>query len=98
MHADYLQKYSENKVSYYTYRKVMSDMYISFTKLGNEECDYCILHIQHVKSHNEAIAITGENVVEIVEGSNEDEKIHGTNINQTTGSKLSLLSFESASN
>ncbi|KAJ8932859.1 hypothetical protein NQ314_014387 [Rhamnusium bicolor] len=56
-HTDYINRYPNKKVSYYTYRKVISDMNISFTKLGHEECDACMEHIQHLKSHNEVIQI-----------------------------------------
>lgn len=96
MFADYLHKYPEKKVSYYTYRKVVSDMNISFTKLGNEECDNCVLHVQHIKSHNETTKTNGS--VEAAEGSNEDQTTHRTqNIIDVTRFEVNLSSLEASS-
>ncbi|XP_074039958.1 uncharacterized protein [Leptinotarsa decemlineata] len=98
MHADYLQKFPQNKISYYTYRKVVSDMNISFTKLGNEECDHCMMQIQHIKSHNEATAT----VVEVdenlknAEGSNEYETTHRNSTGKTATTDLNLSALESS--
>ncbi|ESO93896.1 hypothetical protein LOTGIDRAFT_153369 [Lottia gigantea] len=38
------------KCSYDTYRQLIQDMKISFTKLGEEECEVCLQHELHVKS------------------------------------------------
>ncbi|XP_074035367.1 uncharacterized protein [Leptinotarsa decemlineata] len=98
MHADYLQKFPQNKISYYTYRKVVSDMNISFTKLGNEECDHCMMQIQHIKSHNEATAT----VVEVdenlknAEGSNEYETTQRNSTGKTATTDLNLSALESS--
>ncbi|CAH1103735.1 unnamed protein product [Psylliodes chrysocephalus] len=97
MHADYLQKYPKNKVSYYTYRKVMSDMNISFTKLGNEECDNCMVHIQHIKSHNEATVKSEEYFVENAEGPDEYQTDHRINITgRNAGPELNLSALQSS--
>ena len=44
MHADYLDKFPDNLCSYETYRKSVSDENISFTKLGEEQCEVCLLY------------------------------------------------------
>lgn len=41
MYNDYLQKHSEEFVSYDVYRKTVKQMNISFAKLGHEECEIC---------------------------------------------------------
>lgn len=64
MHSHYNDRYPNNKVSYQTYRKVLTEMNISFTKLGNEECDACMQHIQHVKSHKFQTEIKEQPTVE----------------------------------
>ncbi|XDV29395.1 hypothetical protein PO909_032529 [Leuciscus waleckii] len=45
MYADWLEK--GNRCSYETYRKAVRQRNISFTKLGEEECEECLLHEQH---------------------------------------------------
>ncbi|KAK7169041.1 hypothetical protein R3I93_005136 [Phoxinus phoxinus] len=45
MYADWLEK--GNRCSYETYRKAVRQKNISFTKLGEEECEECLLHEQH---------------------------------------------------
>jgi len=45
MYNDFVEKHA--KVSYQTYRRVVSSMNISFVKLGEEECEECMLHESH---------------------------------------------------
>ncbi|KAK5915997.1 hypothetical protein CesoFtcFv8_001540 [Champsocephalus esox] len=56
MYADYIEK--DNKCSYESYRKAVKSLNISFTKLGEEQCESCLLQEQHVKAdHQEEAAI-----------------------------------------
>lgn len=57
MHADYNLNFEE--VSYNTYRKIVAEMNISFSHLGNEECEICEewKHHNHDDSIAEACAI-----------------------------------------
>ncbi|KAJ4947838.1 hypothetical protein JOQ06_009869 [Pogonophryne albipinna] len=48
MYADYIEK--DNKCSYESYRKAVKSLNISFTKLGEEQCESCLLQEQHVKA------------------------------------------------
>ncbi|KAJ8364805.1 hypothetical protein SKAU_G00136360 [Synaphobranchus kaupii] len=51
MYADYVEK--GNICSYETYCKAVKEKNISFAKLGEEECEECLLQDQHVKGdHN----------------------------------------------
>lgn len=48
MWEDYHKNYANQLVSYGTHWKVVTDeLKISFTKLGNEECDHCVIQDQH---------------------------------------------------
>ena len=49
MHRDYLEKYPDNPVGRETYRKVVKKCNISFTMLGNEECEICTSASFHKK-------------------------------------------------
>ncbi|XP_063046269.1 uncharacterized protein LOC134459601 [Engraulis encrasicolus] len=51
MYEDFRQKNENLKYSYETYRKVIDEMNIGFTKLGEEECEACLKHNIHVKIH-----------------------------------------------
>ena len=44
MHKDFIQSHSQEKVSYESYRKILNSMNISFTKLGEEQCELCEEH------------------------------------------------------
>ena len=51
MHGDYVEK--GNACSYEGYRKAVREKKISFAKLGEEECETCLKHAEHVKAHTE---------------------------------------------
>lgn len=51
MYADYVEK--GNNCSYESYRKAVKLSNISFTKLGEEECESCLLQQQHVKADHQ---------------------------------------------
>lgn len=42
MHPNFREKFPEMSCGYETYRSVVKDMRISFTKLGEEECETCL--------------------------------------------------------
>ena len=44
---DFKESYPEIKVSYDRYKKEVSRMNISFVKLGEEECEDCIMYENH---------------------------------------------------
>ena len=46
MHKDFIQSHSQEKVSYKSY-KILNSMNISFTKLGEEQCELCGEHKHH---------------------------------------------------
>ena len=48
MHSDFREKHPDVKCGLETYRKCIRDMNISFTKLGEEECEICKRHNLHV--------------------------------------------------
>ena len=49
------------KCSYETYRKEVKLKNISFTKLGEEQCEPCLLHDVHTKAEHQATANLGDN-------------------------------------
>ncbi|KAJ8361175.1 hypothetical protein SKAU_G00177000 [Synaphobranchus kaupii] len=51
MHADYVE--NGNSCSYESYRKAVKSKNISFTKLGEEECESCLLQEQHMKADHQ---------------------------------------------
>jgi hypothetical protein len=53
MHNYFNDENPDNKVSHETYRKVIREMNIGFTLLGNEECEVCKTHQQHLKVVNQ---------------------------------------------
>lgn len=54
LHAQFLEKYPDMKCSLESFRKIVSDdLNISFTKLGNEECEHCVSYEMHKQSHND---------------------------------------------
>lgn len=50
MCTDYKEKHPNSKCSYETYRKQLRNMNISFTKLGEEECEKCTQNDIHCKA------------------------------------------------
>ena len=51
MHADYKDNHPGiDKCEYETYRKTVSDLNISFTKLGEEECEKSTAHEEHLQT------------------------------------------------
>ena len=48
MYNDYKEKYSQLIVPYETYRKWIRYYNIGFVKLGEEECEACEEHTQHL--------------------------------------------------
>lgn len=55
MHEDFIDKNPSKKCSYETYRKVVRECNISFTKLGEEECERCV----QVELHTKAVGHEG---------------------------------------
>ncbi|CAM4578379.1 unnamed protein product [Leuciscus chuanchicus] len=51
MYADYLEK--GNSCSYESYHKVVKHKNISFAKLGEEQCEECLLQDQHMKKDHD---------------------------------------------
>jgi hypothetical protein len=47
MHDDFKQRHPTVTVCYETYQKVVDDIGINFAKLGQEECELCILYTRH---------------------------------------------------
>ena len=47
MHSNYKEKDPDEKVCYESYRKKFVSMKISFTMLGEEECEVCETFKQH---------------------------------------------------
>ena len=47
MHKRYKEDFGGHPISYYFFRKIISDMNISFTKLGHEQCEGCLTHEEH---------------------------------------------------
>ena len=53
MHADFIIKYPAFRSSSYTiYRTLLTEMNVSFAKLGSEECDMCETFNRHDPSHS----------------------------------------------
>ena len=48
MYRDYKASIGDN-VSYYYYLNIVKSLNISFVKLGEEECEACELHVNHLK-------------------------------------------------
>lgn len=83
MLKDYNKNHPNRSVSYETYRKVVTDeLKISFTKLGNEECDHCVIQDQHLKSHP-----SGEGSINNVLTIMDIGLGNGSNDNQRDGSR-----------
>ena len=51
MHADFNEKNPSVKCGYQTYRKIVHKLNISFTKLGEEQCEACVMH--NISQHSE---------------------------------------------
>ncbi|KAK5906851.1 hypothetical protein CesoFtcFv8_004759 [Champsocephalus esox] len=54
IYADSIEK--DNKCSYESYRQAVKSLNISFTKLGEEQCESCLLQEQHVKADHQGEA------------------------------------------
>ena len=48
MFNDFKEKYPDKSVHYSSYYRAVSDMEISFVKLGEEECEICDSHEHHL--------------------------------------------------
>lgn len=55
MFSDFIEK--GNRCSCETYRKAVKSLNISFTKLGEEECECCLLQHQHVRADHQGEAV-----------------------------------------
>ena len=67
MYNDFQEKYKEVKVSYEKFRIELNKMNISFVKLGEEECEECIIYEGHKhpnEENGEKETNSGENVNE----------------------------------
>ena len=53
MHEDFRTKNPDLSCTYDIYRREVSKLNISFTKLGEEQCEHCIEHIQMGHHHQE---------------------------------------------
>lgn len=61
MHKSFIERYGTNSCSYDFYRYTVSKVLnISFTKLGNEECEKCAAFNYHDKSHKQATSEPSE--------------------------------------
>ena len=68
MHYNYKEKHPDEKVCYESYRKIFVSMKISFTKLGEEECEECEEYKQHdcpLSGHEPEAEIDSENTCEV---------------------------------
>ncbi|KAJ8369363.1 hypothetical protein SKAU_G00093910 [Synaphobranchus kaupii] len=65
MYEDCLEK--GNSCSYETYRKAVKSKNISFAKLGEEECEICLLQDQHRKNEHVGEAVAPEDCIEYKE-------------------------------
>ena len=52
MHGDFILNFPYEKVSCEYYRKEVSNMNISYTKLGEEECEECLFYNEHKHEAN----------------------------------------------
>ena len=62
MHNDYLQTFPNSPCSYEMYRKCISAENISFTKLGEEQCEVCLVY--YISHDSKACRPNGENDIE----------------------------------
>ena len=76
MHRDYVKEHPENVVSYAYYSKMVKSLNISFVKLGEEECELCELHSNHLKE-TEKIAMEGDEPVCKKKKGNEKRVVDG---------------------
>ena len=72
MHNDYLQTFPNSPCSYEMYRKCISAKNISFTKLGEEQCEVCLAYYN---SHDRKKC---RSTTENEENDNEDEQSQAT--------------------
>ena len=49
IHSDYIESNPDNLVSYVYYLRKVNKLNISFVKLGEEECEVCEIHTNHLK-------------------------------------------------
>jgi len=66
MYTDYKEKHSDSKCCYETYRKLLKSQNISFTKLGEEECERCLAQSLHEKTTGHKVTIPTAELEEIV--------------------------------
>jgi len=52
MHREFISKYPSKKCSYSIYRREVSELRISFTKLGEEQCEKCVENLQRAHVHD----------------------------------------------
>ena len=57
MYADFKESHS-GVTGYDTYRREVSRMNISFVKLGEEECELCIMYDKHIHDHEDTSQYT----------------------------------------
>lgn len=55
MYHFFKEEFPNFKVSYETYRKILSEENIHFTKLGHEECEICEIHKFHLSDHSKEL-------------------------------------------
>ena len=48
MYKNFCESYNEIKISYHLYRRQLKSLNISFVKLGEEECEICDGHENHL--------------------------------------------------
>ena len=68
MHSDYKEKHPDETVCYESYWKIFVSMKISFTVLGEEECEKCEEYKQHdcpLSGHEPETKIDSENTCEV---------------------------------
>ena len=58
MYKDFQEKHPAVSMCYETYRKVLDEMNISFAKLGEKECELCMLYQKHEHDNPDAESCT----------------------------------------
>lgn len=83
MSEDYNNKHPNQKISMETYRKVVTDeLKISFTKLGNEECDHCVIQDRHLESHLRREGSNDENQDDNENGEHIETECNNENVSE----------------
>ena len=90
MHNDYLETFPDFPCSYEMYRKCISAENISFTKLGEEQCEVCLVYYN---SHDsKTCKLSEENV-------NQDEQPQATDAQcNACDGKITLKEYEKPDN